>query len=47
MQLLKLTGLVTALLLSGTIPTAQQRNSPLTNNDVVKMVKSGLRKPLL
>jgi hypothetical protein len=37
-----LTGLVTALLLSGTILTAQQRNSPLTNNDVVKMVKSGL-----
>jgi hypothetical protein len=33
---------VTALLLSGTILTAQQRNSPLTNNDVVKMVKSGL-----
>jgi hypothetical protein len=42
MQLPKLTGLVTALLLSGTILTAQQRNSPLTNNDVVKMVKSGL-----
>jgi hypothetical protein len=42
MQLLKLTGLVTALLLSGTILTAQQKNSPLTNNDVVKMVKSGL-----
>jgi hypothetical protein len=33
---------VTPLLLSGTILTAQQRNSPLTNNDVVKMVKSGL-----
>ncbi len=42
MQLLKLTGLVTALLLSGTILTAQQNNSPLTNNDVVRMVKSGL-----
>jgi hypothetical protein len=42
MQLLKLTGLVTAPLLSGTILTAQQRNSPLTNNDVVKMLKSGL-----
>jgi len=33
---------MTALLLSGTILTAQQKNSPLTNNDVVKMVKSGL-----
>ena len=41
MQLLRLTGLVTALLVSGTILTAQQKNSSLTNNDVVKMVKSG------
>ena len=42
MRLLKWTGLVTALLLSGTILTAQQKNSPLSNNDVVKMVKAGL-----
>jgi hypothetical protein len=42
MQLRRLTGLVTALLLGGTLLTARQENSRLTNNDVVKMVKSGL-----
>jgi hypothetical protein len=42
MRLLKLIIYVSALLLGGTILTAQQKNSPLTNNDVVKMVKAGL-----
>ena len=41
MRLLKLTILVGALLLSATILTAQQNNPPLTNSDVVKMVKAG------
>ncbi len=41
MRLLKLTIPVGALLLSATILIAQQNNSPLTNSDVVKMVKAG------
>lgn len=42
MRLLKLTIFLGALLLCGMSLTAQQKNSPLTNNDVVKMVKAGL-----
>jgi hypothetical protein len=38
----KLTILAVALLLSGAILAAQQNNAPLTNNDVVKMVVSGM-----
>ena len=41
MRLLKLTVLVGALLLSATALTAQQKSPPLTNSDVVKMVKAG------
>jgi hypothetical protein len=41
MRLLKLTVLLGALLLSAASLTAQQNNPPLTNSDVVKMVKAG------
>jgi len=41
MRLLKLSIFVGALFLSTTILTAQQNNAPLTNSDVVKMVKAG------
>jgi hypothetical protein len=41
MRLLKLSIFVGALFLSTTILTAQQNNAPLTNIDVVKMVKAG------
>ncbi len=42
MRLLKLSIFLAALLLGGMSLTAQLKNSPLTNNDVVKMVKAGL-----
>jgi hypothetical protein len=42
MRLLKLSIFLGTLLLGGTSLTAQLKNSPLTNNDVVKMVKAGL-----
>src|ERR1700690_3312753 len=41
MRLPKLTVLLGALLLSAASLTAQQNNPPLTNSDVVKMVKAG------
>jgi hypothetical protein len=42
MRLLNLTMIVCTLLLAGSTLTAQPKNAPLTNNDVVKMVKSGM-----
>jgi hypothetical protein len=41
MRLLKLSIFMGALFLSATSLTAQQNNAPLTNSDVVKMVKAG------
>jgi hypothetical protein len=42
MRLPRLMGLLLAFFLGGVLLTAQQKTAPLTNNDVVKMVKAGL-----